>query len=336
MGYPIVKYLPLQPHCFAYGGFDIQMLQTSDAIRGCGINISELDIWGRDADFDILHCWGLGFSHYENYFWAKKSGKKLVATLLMHDIESVLASLKFKVSALISKQRIIIGMLKPVDKIAVVNENQAEICNTYYKVPANKIHIIPNVVNENYFDAALRLDKQTEGQGYVLTTGNICQRKNQVSLAEACIQQNIKLVIVGKVMQGEEIYGNDLAQLVDKNKQLIIWIPGLTENGNELISCYENCKLFALPSFVEQQPISALEAAVLQKPILLADKKYAKQKFYQNACLVNPGSVESIANGLLDVIKQTKNYIPLAVPLQACKKQNVGLAYKALYEEIFN
>lgn len=327
-----IAFLPLQPHCFAYGGFDIQMQQTADAVSNCHVEISKLDIWDRNADFDILHCWGLSFSHYENYFWAKRSGKKLVATILMHDIESAKASFKFKISALVSKQRIIIDMLKMPDKIAVVNDNQASMANIYYKVPARKLHIIPNVVSESYFNSA-RITRKQE-QGYILTSGNVCPRKNQITLAKACIQLNLKLIIVGKLLQGEEAYGNELEVLIEKNKDLIKWVPGLNENSGELIEYYQNCKLFALPSFVEQQPISALEAAVLQKPLLLADRTYAKQKFYTNAALVNPADIQSVKNGLQNVLMHSEKHIPPTDILQECRKQAVGLAYKEFYEQI--
>jgi glycosyltransferase involved in cell wall biosynthesis len=326
-----IKYLPLQPHCFAFGGFDIQMLQTMDAARACGVNVLKLDIWSRDIGFDILHCWGLGFSHHENYFWTKKTGKKLVATILMHDIESAFASLKFKLSAIISKQRVIIDMLKMVDELVVVNENQAEIANIYYKVPAGKVHIIPNVVNERYFSST-EADIKLNTSDYVLTTGNVCPRKNQVALAEACIHRKIKLVIIGKVLQGEELYGDSLVELAKNNPELITWIPGLGENSEELIGYYKNCRLFALPSFVEQQPISALEAAVSQKPLLLANRAYAKQKFYKNACLVDPASVQSITKGLQDVWQNGNSYIAPANILNECRAQQVGLSYKKIYE----
>ena len=326
----VVKYTPLQPHCFAYGGFDIQMLQTSDAIQESGVNIAKLDPWSRDHSFDILHCWGLGFSHYENYFWAKKSGKKLVATILMHDIDSALANLKFKVSALISKQRIMKGMLQMPDEIVVVNEGQADICNHYYKVNAAKIHVIPNVVNEIFFDA-----HPQNLMDYVLTTGNVCRRKNQLTLARACVQLGIRLVIIGKVMQGEEDYGKRLKRFTAQHPDLLTWVAELKENSLELINYYKSCRVFALPSFVEQQPISALEAAVLQKPLVLAKRPYANQKFYRPACLVDPGSITAVAEGLLKAWQHGRRYIPHDGPLQECRKQNIGANYKKLYENLF-
>ncbi|MEO6289142.1 MAG: hypothetical protein ABIO76_04445, partial [Ginsengibacter sp.] len=82
-----VKYFPFQPHCFAYGGFEVQMLSTLDAVTKAGVEASKLDIWSRDADFDIIHLWGVSPHNFQIIDWAKKTGKSVVATVLMpyHD-----------------------------------------------------------------------------------------------------------------------------------------------------------------------------------------------------------------------------------------------------------
>jgi glycosyltransferase involved in cell wall biosynthesis len=325
-----VKYMPNQPHCFAFGGFDIQMLATLKAVNNAAVLASKLDVWSRDSDFDILHCWGLGFMNYETYEWAKKAGKQLVSTILMYDIEGFEKKLKFKISSLIYKQRLLIQMLALPDAVVVVNESQAELCHKYYKVAEGKISIIPHVVDESFFQAS----KVTTDAGYILTTGNICRRKNQLSLAMACIKQNMQLVIIGKIMQGEEKYGQELAALVKANPQLITWIPELKENSTEILNYYANCSLFALPSFVEQQPISLLEAAIMQKPLLIADRNYAHQKFYSNAYLVDPASTNDIANGLMQINKNKPAYIPPAETLNLCNSKLIGSAYTELYNKV--
>ncbi|GAB3932137.1 glycosyltransferase family 4 protein [Mucilaginibacter myungsuensis] len=328
-----IKYLPLQAHCFAYGGFDIQMLSTSNAINDLNVVIEKMDIWNRDAEFDILHCWGLGLSHSESYHWAKRSGKKLVATILMHDTESFYDKFRFKISSLLYKQRMITELLRMPDKIVVVNEMQADFCNLCYKVPSKKIHVIPNVIGDVFFERSLKVSEQPKEQ-YILTVGNICQRKNQIALAQACIAGNFKLVIVGKVMDGENVVGAELAQLVNDNKDILSWIPELKENSEELVDYYQNCLLFALPSHVEQQPISMLEAAVLQKPILTADRRYARQKYYQNAKLVNPSLVGSIKDGIDDILRSPLKYTTDKNVLLECRSKNIGESYKRLYSEL--
>src|SRR5207245_1311368 len=78
-----VRVLPLQPHCFAFGGFEVQMLNATDAARACGVDVQPMDIWSRDRDFDVLHVWGLDVAHTPAVYWARQSGKHVVMTALL-------------------------------------------------------------------------------------------------------------------------------------------------------------------------------------------------------------------------------------------------------------
>ncbi len=325
-----IKYLLSQPHCFGFGGFDIQMIATSEAISKCQVDISKLDVWSRDNKFDILHCWGLSFSHYENYLWAKKTGKKLVATILMQDNDTLYAKFKFKVSSLLYKQRLLTEMLRLPDKVIVVNEDQAKICNLNFKIPKDKIHIVPHVVGDIFFKEDDTININSNNQ-YVLTVGNVCSRKNQVALAKACIGENLKLIIIGKVLDGEQMYGDELRKLVDKNNHLLTWIYELKENSKELVEYYKQCSIFALPSYIEQQPISLLEAAAFKKPLLIADRNYAKQKFYRNSCIVDPSLITSIRSGLQRTLNNPLMFIPPYETLKECQQSEVGKAYTKIY-----
>jgi hypothetical protein len=57
---PVVRVIPAQPHCFAFGGFEIQMLAAMESAWAAGADVAPLDYWRREADFDLLHFWGDG------------------------------------------------------------------------------------------------------------------------------------------------------------------------------------------------------------------------------------------------------------------------------------
>ena len=127
----IIKYVPYQPHCFAFGGFELQMLSTYDAVKAHGLNIQKMDVWDRDDKFDILHCWGLGIGNYENIHWAKKSKKKIVVTALSTHIETIKDIAKFTISSLFYKQRLVKEMVQNIDKIVVLNDLQADLYHKF-------------------------------------------------------------------------------------------------------------------------------------------------------------------------------------------------------------
>jgi glycosyltransferase involved in cell wall biosynthesis len=327
-----VKYFPNQPHCFAFGGFEIQMLCALDASIKSGVDSSKLDIWSRDSNFDILHVWGMESNNFPAIYWAKRSNKKVVATVLVSYMDRLIERLKFKRFLLTRRYREIVHYYNLLDGVIVVNEIQAKILQNYFKVDQNKIFVIPNIVSKPYYTKPIfSFSDKYEISDYILSVGNICSRKNQINLAKACINTNNSLVIIGKVLDGEEEYGKQLSEIVKSNGN-IKWIPGLEFGSDELISAYYNCKAFALPSFGETQPISALEAVAAGKTLILPDRKFSHQKYYKNVILCKSTSVIDISIALTNLSKTnfTYNYT-----VNECSEKAVGDLHKAVYSKIF-
>lgn len=333
-----VKFIPYQPHCFAFGGFEIQMLSTLNAAIKSGVQAEKIDVWSRDNDFEILHCWGLGLAHYDNVQWAVNAGKKVVITALLPYNEFLFEKFRHLISSYIRKAYFLTEIAEKSDAIVVVNDLQAEVCRKYFMVPPKKIHIIPNIVHDNYFKVSNH-DNDTifpvkyGFSNYVLISGNVCKRKNQLNLIKACIKERIKLVIIGSPLQGENDYINQVEELIKSNPD-ILWIKGLPENSPDLISAYKHCVLVALPSYNEQQPICLLEAVAMGKPLLIANRAYAKQIYYLNSCLVNPDSIDDIANGIKKIISNPANYQTPRNLIEECSESHVGDKYHNLYKKI--
>jgi len=327
----IIKFLPNQPHCFSFGGFDLQVLNTIKALKKLGVDAEKLDIWDRSNDFDILHCWGLDISHYNNIHYGKLAGKKIVLTALLGYNEDFKSILKWNVSKIIGKARFLDSILRKIDALVVLNNLQSEIAVKHLGIPKEKIYVIPAIINDRYFSE--ECESNFLKGSYVLITGNICLRKNQVNLAKACIKNKLDLVIIGNVLSGEEEYAKELEELCSNNKN-ITWIKGLQDASKELISYYKDCSVFALPSYDELQPASALEAAALKKPLLLANRKYAKQKYFNNAKLINPSNIDDIAKGLSEILINPHLYVPPQENLIECKPESVAKAHIKMYKEI--
>lgn len=329
-----VRFFPLQAHCFAFGGFEIQMLSAYDAINEFSNNkvtLEKVDVWSKKQDFEIAHFWGLEMANFNNIFWAKKSGKIVVLTALLSYYDKPFSKIKHLISSKIHTAKFQLELLNFVDGLVVVNDKQKDIAASIFKFDESKIHVIPNIIHDNFI-------KQTEKtisniQDYVLITGNVCERKNQLTLAKACVKINKNLIIVGKEIPGEDNYTKELQILVNKSA-CITWIKGLTENSIELVNLVKNCSVFALLSYSETQPISLLEAAICQKPLLISDRSFAKQSFYQNACLVNNSSIESIIKGIDLISSDPLIFTPPIKNLTACKQDSVGKAYTKLYSAL--
>jgi glycosyltransferase involved in cell wall biosynthesis len=328
-----VKYLPWQPHCFAFGGLEVQMLSTLKAVQDAGVNAEKLDVWSRDSDFDILHVWGFDNIHQVAVYFAKKSNKKVVITSLFQDFNSINRIIRHNISRFIGPVRPMIKLGEMADSIVVVNDIEIDIATRHFKIPSKKITYIPNIVDNKYYDLK-NINGAFNGiSNYVLCTGNICQRKNQLNLVKACKLAGVNLVLLGNQLPGEEKYGNEVQELIDKEDNMM-WVKGIKENSAELLSAYKNCRIFALPSFQEQGPISVYEALAAGCKVLIADRKYAYQEFYKNVERVDPFSVNDIAKGLKKILSEGDGFVPPANIMDACRSENVGKQYKAVYERI--
>jgi glycosyltransferase involved in cell wall biosynthesis len=330
---PIVRVVPFQPHCFAFGGFEVQMIAALNSALVAGANIAPLDFWRREADFDVLHLWGLELQHAGTAKWAHAAGKKIVLSALVN-YPGWKSTLRYKASAWIGPAKLRRPMLSMLDCITVVNDAQARYLIRTVGLPAGKVAIVPNLVEDIFYATEPSAQGDDAGSGnYVLCVGNICRRKNQLNLIGACRNLGVPLLLVGEELAGEEDYGRTVAQIIADSG--FRWLRGLNPGSNELANAYRHASVFALPSHEEAQPISALEAAAARVPLVLGDLAYAKQEFYKNAALANPRSVSAIAAAIRRAMDNPGAHRVPASTIEECRSQRIGAAYSAIYQRLF-
>lgn len=329
---PVVRVVPLQPHCFAFGGFEIQMIAAIESARAAGTDVAPLDFWQREADFDVLHLWGLQ-SHSYTMQWAHAAGKKTVLSALVY-YPSWIFSLRHLVSLAVGPARQERTMLANVDCITVVNKAQAKYVVGTMGLHAEKVAVVPNVVEDIFFRQESRAESFSFGiENYVLCVGNICPRKNQLLLVDACRKLGVPLLLVGTVLTGEDDYARAVGEAIATCGSFR-WIKGLNPGSVELAAAYQGAAVFALPSYMEHQPISALEAAASGKPLVLADRPYAKQEFYEHASLADPRSADAIAGALREALDRPDAFCPRPSVIEGCRRDKVGAAYTAIYQRL--
>jgi glycosyltransferase involved in cell wall biosynthesis len=324
-----VRVLPVQPHCFAFGGFEIQMKGAVDAAVAAGVDAAPLDLWSRDGDFDILHVWGWGLVHQAAVQWALRSGKSVVMTALLPP-PTVKQRLRVLLASGVLKARL--DMVRKITRLIVVSDQQAETAIAVFGIPQSRVEIIPNIVNRAFFEAGDQDAVHGQSGGYVLTIGNVCRRKNQLALAQACIQVGLPLKIIGDVLAGEERYGEILMEFVHANPA-ISWPGALEYAGDGIVAAYRDAGSFALPSFEETQPIALLEAGVMGKPMLTGDRPYAHQSYYRCAIRADPSSMADIARKLAQIRAEPARYVTPRETFERCRAERVGAAYRMAYEQ---
>ena len=332
--FPVVRVLPAQPHCFAFGGFDLQMIAGMEAAQAAGIEVGPLDLWSRRDDFDIVHFWGLGAQHESTMRWCRRARKRVVLSALL-SYPTWRTRLRYRIPWSRGPHAWPRRMLDLVDALTVVNQEQADVLQTLYGVHRGRIFVVPNVVHDRFLDwrPSPEVDGVNDVAGYVLSTGNICPRKNQRALVQACRSLGVPLVLVGEVLTGEQSYGDALAAEIAGIGE-IRWLKGLPPGSSELASLYARASLFALPSHDETQPISALEAVAMGRPLVLGDRPYARQGYFAGAALAEPRSVASIMDALQQVLADPDKFRTPRRAVEGCRSNSVGSAYAAVYRTV--
>ncbi|MDA7830144.1 glycosyltransferase family 4 protein [Gammaproteobacteria bacterium] len=326
-----VKVLTHSPHSLSFGGFEYQMINAMNASMDAGVDISPLDFWSKDSNYNILQCWGLSEAHLPSITFGRASGKKIVISALLPYLSTRLR-LSSMVNSFLNKSSIIDDVISKIDILVLVNEEQANTACKIYGFERNKIKIIPNIVDKIFFTED-NVEDEDGFQGfkdYVICVGAISSRKNQLLLAQASEDQAIPILFIGSGLPGEEAYLSTFCKYINDYPHLK-WIDGIKSGSKELMNAYRNSIGFALASYNETQPISALEAAAMAKPLLLSNLSWAKQDLYNNSYLVDPYSKESIREGL-NKIKDNK--VMQSLKPFACNSSFVGASYKELYASL--
>lgn len=164
--------------------------------------------------------------------------------------------------------RVWANALAKCDAVIVFSENQRELLSRF-RVPSERIHIIPNGVDVNLWSPGEACYKDEIGASLVVTyLGRVDPEKNVDVLIESFTQLELpgdhKLVIVGD--------GLDFARLKRKysrNEQVIFL--GFIRDVDQKVRILQGTDIFVLPSEVEGLSISMLEGMATGCAVIATD-----------------------------------------------------------------
>jgi glycosyltransferase involved in cell wall biosynthesis len=306
------------------------MGRTHEALRSVGIDARPLDWWAREEPFEILHVWGLEPQHQSLVRIARDYGKKVALTPLLPYV-TVRSQIRHWAAMVLGRKRPVTEILRNVDVLLVVNRLQADSAMKIFGFPARSIEVIPTILDPLFFDSSAAPAPLDGLTNYFVCAGNVWPRKNQVRMAQAALLAGCSMIFIGNEMGGEKAYAEEFQRIVDCNSTLK-WYKWLS--WEDLYRVMHNASGVVLPSLQECQPASCLEAVALQKPLLMANEPYAFQEFYTGAKTVNPRSVESIAEGLSQIMAKPTDYTPRRELVEDCRFEAVALKLSGIFERL--
>lgn len=225
--------------------------------------------------------------------------------------------------------------VKFADKlIAVSKDTKKNIIKTYH-TNTKKIKVIHEGVDLKRFKDYQNISKYIAYGDYILFVGTVQPRKNLIRLIEAFSElqdKKIRLLIVGKLgWLYEDIVGAPKRFGVESR---VVFL-GRVEDGN-LPGLYKGAKLFVLPSITEGFGLPILEAQAAGVPVVCSKTGALAEVAGKGAFFINPLSVDSIKEGMEEVLakKGLRNRLVREGRANAAKFGWENTAYNTL--KLFN
>ena len=280
------------PFALAHGGMQTQIEQTQRALQSIGVEVEPLRWWDSTQRGDVIHYFGrIPTVHIE---LAHQKGIKVV-------ISELLGTTGARSRAKLWLQRRIIWTMQRTlppsmlfvyhwrsyplaDACIALTPWEAHLLSHLFGARPETVHVIPNGVEEVF------LNSQPANRGtWLVCTATITKVKRVVEVAEAAIQAQTPIWIIGRPFAESDPYAREFLALAARHPQFVRY-DGPVQDRQQLAQIYREARGFILLSAWESLSLSALEAAACDCPLLLSDLPWARSTFQEHAnyCPIAP------------------------------------------------
>jgi glycosyltransferase involved in cell wall biosynthesis len=321
------------PFLLGHGGLQIQIEQTYTALRQADVDVEYCRWWDDSQKPDIIHYFGRPSISYVDL--AQSKGIRVVMSQLLTGLGSRAAWLLpiQKTTIRLVRQmgpRMVTSyfawdVFRKVDAAIALTGWESHLMNYVFDGPKEKIHVVPNGVEETFFKSP----KMPRGQ-WLVCTATVTERKRVLELAEAAVRAKTPLWIVGKPYSDSDPYARQFLALARSNAQFIRYEGAISDRA-QLARIYREARGFVLLSTMESLSLSALEAAACECPLLLSDLPWARTTFGEQAryCPITSPSRSAL------LLRQFYDDAPnLKIPLKPPTWPDVAQQFKTIYENL--
>ncbi len=331
------------------GGSVVKLRKLRDHLRTRGHVVDFFDPWSSDLNnYDIYHHFSWFPADLPMIRYAKAEGVKVVIETmywdsLRHALGSQALDWKLRGKALIklfirtslpwcSLERKILRM---ADLLMPNSALEAGLLVRHFRVDPKKIAIVYNGVDPRFAHATPELFIQRYGlKDFVLATGMLEARKNQITLIRAMKGTGIPLVLIGSCPGVHRGYLERCRQEADGNTHFL----GPIDHDNPLLaSAYAASRVLAMPSWHETTGKSALEAALAGKNVVMTTYAPAAREYLGSLIsYVDPADVAGIRRTILGAYGVTPNEALRRHVEERFLWENVVEARERAYEKLLS
>ncbi|NQT38706.1 MAG: glycosyltransferase [Planctomycetes bacterium] len=303
----------------APGGGEIQMLALGQALPELGVRARLWRPW--EDSFKGVHCIHLFGSQPEHLAVVASAHRRGIPVVLspiawfaLADClrqkgsppGRLIAAAKYAARAALPRLPSWRRKLYHAVDLLMPNSNaEARQLRRLFGVRAERIHVVPNGADPGLADADPRTFVRHFGvRDFVLYSGRIEPRKNQLRFLRAMRGTNVPIVVLGDAVPGHEDYFAKCRGAADGH---VRFIPRLDHDDPLLASAYAACRCLVLAGWYETPGLAALEAGMSGAPLVLPCGGCAREYFGPDAVYVRPGARRQIRNAVLAARSRPRN-----------------------------
>jgi glycosyltransferase involved in cell wall biosynthesis len=347
------------------GGGEIQLSKTQTALEAQDVTVDRFDPFETQIhEYDLLHV----FSSHPDLFtlveYADQVGVPTVVSPIYYDnVHEILQSplwfakntrkYPYSLKSVLSKSAERVAPEKLVsfldrkkrlyDATEVLFPNshaEGDLLARRFDTPPEKIHVVPNGVDEQFADATPEVFKATyDAEDFVLMVCSIDPRKNLITALEALEGVGKDIVVIGSPRDGkkeDQRYAKRFERTASELSEEVYLLGHVNHENDLLAGAYAACDVFLLPSWFETPGLVALEAGLSGAKVAITEFGPTKEYFRDHVQYLDPTSERSIRRGVQRAARK-----PDSAELRKHIEENylwqhVATTTKSAYEELIN
>lgn len=212
------------------------------------------------------------------------------------------------------------------DALIANTQAESDLIQSEYGINKNVISVIPNTVDDIFFEHE-KIQQAVHPSPYLLTIATIDPRKNQHLVAYIANKLKIEYHIYGSV------FDKNYLEKILKIGGGFVKYKGLLQHGSpQMLAAIDGCSLYLLPSWWETPGISAMEAAVRNRPIIVTGIGGAREYFSDFAAYSDGVSLDQ--RMVEQMLSRTDNCLINYVPDYKTKFR--GMTSALLLKNLYN
>jgi glycosyltransferase involved in cell wall biosynthesis len=322
-----------QPFLLAHGGLQIQIQRTKVALEEIGLEVQYLRWWDDSQRGDVIHFFGRANpSHID--FAHGKGMRYVMQELLTSQGSRSVTHLQFQAlvnrllrKVLPSNYRLPLrwDSYQKADSIIAITDWEAWIMGKLFDAPPQRIRVVPNAVDDVYFQSGSR-----PLGDYLICVATITERKRVLELAQAAVEAKTPLKVVGKPYSPNDPYFVQFVDTVRSSGGLVDYL-GPSATPDDLAAKLQQSRGFVLPSTMETQSLAALEAAAAGLPLLVSDLPWARDTFQNSASYMAPSDTRAWVTALRTFFKDAPT---LPTPPKPLRWNDVATKLNCIYKAL--